>query len=142
MNLTPPAYDAVADVAEAAAAKEGRGDVDPLAVAAGIVAAPGNVQVAWHDQRPVAVFGARELSPGVWRMFCFSTAEFPAVILPLTRYLKRVFIPGLFAVGATRVEGAATDPDICRWMAICGGREEGGLYVIDASQFDKRDTAC
>lgn len=131
MKLTAPTYDVVLRVAKAAVVKEGRVDVDPEAVAKGVASQPRNVEVVWSDNgNPVAVLGAREVQSNVWRMFCFSTPEFPSVILPLTRHLKRKVIPGLFAAGAVRVEGSATDLSVRRWMAVCGGRKDGELYVL------------
>ena len=85
--------------------------------------------VATHNDRPVALVGATETWPGVWSAWMMATDEFPMVARRVTRFVKRVMIPGLVDLGAHRCEARSIDghTEAHRWLRVLGATEEARL---------------
>lgn len=84
---------------------------------------------AWHEGLPVAIFGARELWPGVWSAWMIATDDFPKVALGLTKFVRRVIMPHLIKMGAHRVEAISMDghTEAHRWLRAIGSVQEARL---------------
>ncbi|HEY1139942.1 MAG TPA: hypothetical protein VGE88_07015 [Lysobacter sp.] len=83
--------------------------------------------VAWGDERPIAVIGAKELWPGVWSAGMFATDEFGQIGPLLTRWVRRRMIPALRELGMHRAEAKSIEGhDVAhRWLERLGARVEG-----------------
>ncbi len=88
---------------------------------------------------PAAAIGAVELWPGVWSVWMFATAEWPAVAIAVTRYARRMLPRQLLEAGAHRAEcrSLASHEAAHRWMRSIGARREGELagYGKDGEDF-------
>lgn len=96
---------------------------------------------------PICMFGAVNMWPGVWCGWALATDEFERIALPLTRHIKRTFIPSIIAQGCHRFEvySLATHERSHRWLEVLGGRREATLkgygrngenFVVYALDFD------
>ena len=86
--------------------------------------------VAWHDEFPVAVFGATQLWPRCWMAWMFATDNFPLVGFEVTRFIRRSMIPGLVERGALRCEARSIigHTEAHRWLReSLGAIEEARL---------------
>jgi hypothetical protein len=82
-----------------------------------------------RDGPPVAVFGATQPWPGMFSAWLIGTADFPSVALPLTKFVKRVFVPHL-RERAHRIEARSIDghAHAHRWLKALGAKEEGRMH--------------
>ena len=78
---------------------------------------------------PVACIGASFLWPGVWQAWMFATDAFATVGFPLTRWVRRVMIPGMKRAGAHRVHcySIESHPEAHRWLEGLGAVHETTL---------------
>ena len=60
--------------------------------------------IAYKGDTPVATIGVIPVRQGVYSCYMFVTDLFPMIGLGMTRWAKRVYFPGLRAMGAHRVE--------------------------------------
>ena len=81
------------------------------------------------DLTPVAVVGAHEEWPGVWRVGAFATPRWPEVGRQVTRFVSRLFHVKLAELGAHRLHAySIADHEIAhRWMLRLGARCEATL---------------
>lgn len=114
-------------------------DFDALAVEAMGFAGRGLSWTAWHESRPVALFGVTEVRRGVYASFILATDDFPAVILPLTRFAVKVYRHLARSGRAHRIETTSYggNADAHRWIRLMGGREEARLtgYGVNGEDF-------
>ena len=132
-NLRP------ADIREIEATRYG--DLDPDELAMEIIRSwsiTGNAWLVYHNDKPVAIFGATNPWPGMWSAFMLATPDFPKIALPLTKFVKRVFIPHM-KLKANRVEARSIDGhgEAHRWLGALGATVEGRLkgYGRDGEDF-------
>jgi hypothetical protein len=106
-----------------------RWDDDPEKIAEETMACAQFGCVAWHAAEPVAVVCAMPLWPGVWTVAMYATTRWPAVVLAVTRWLRRELMPDVTASGAHRVEcrSLATHVMAHRWLERLGARREALL---------------
>jgi hypothetical protein len=117
-----------------------RWDDNPFSVMNTVMARPDFSWVAWHEDRPIAVFGGMPRHPGVWSMFCFATDEFGKVALGLTRFARHTVVPTLFdKMGAHRLECESHEKHFTahRWLGLMGANFEGvkRQYGKDGSDY-------
>lgn len=88
-----------------------------------------DVKVVWSGRERVAVIGAVMPRPGTLALLMFATDSLPAVGLPLTRWLKREWLPRMAGAGIHRVEAVSMVgyADMHRWLKTLGLRSEGVL---------------
>jgi hypothetical protein len=82
--------------------------------------------IAYRDGIPVAAIGATPRWPHVWSVWAFGTTDWPRVVLSLTKHVRRVIIPALYATGARRADCMAlsTHEDARRWLEHLGAAPE------------------
>lgn len=100
---------------------------NPFLITNEVMAAANFAWVAWHDGWPAIVIGGRENWHGRWSMFCFGTDSFPALGLPLTRFVKSHLLPTLFdELGAKRLEADShwRHVEAHRWLESFGAHQE------------------
>lgn len=80
------------------------------------------------DGLPVAFFGATQPWPGVFSAYMLATDDFPRVALPLTKFVKRVFIPYLRERGH-RIEARSIDghTQAHGWLRLLGAGVEARM---------------
>jgi hypothetical protein len=90
------------------------------------VMATGDLKWMLSLERPVCVWGAMPMWPGVWNVWMFATDEFPKVGLSLTKFVKNSEIPLLRRLGLHRAEckSLATHRTAHRWMEATGAVRE------------------
>ena len=109
-GIAPLERDAVAFVAQRMRARDReeifatRWNDDAGAVASETVAFSRFGCVAWSAELPVAVVCAIPMWPAVWSVGMYATDRWPSVAPSVTRWIRRVLIPGLTAAGAHRAE--------------------------------------
>jgi hypothetical protein len=98
-------------------------------LAAGTIAAGGISTVALFGERPVAVFGAKEIRPKFWNVFMFATDQWPRVALSVTKNILRVIRPHMIESGAVRADCWSIDghTDAHRWLELLGAVREATL---------------
>lgn len=103
-----------------------RWDDDPLTLAHQL-AMSGDFGWVIGQERPIAGVGAVPLWPGVWSAWMIATDEWPAVALPVTRFVRRAMIPALLRDGAHRVEcDSMVGHDVAHaWLRVLGAVQEG-----------------
>lgn len=120
-----------ADVRELEATRWAALNPDELAVQ--IVQQWAPAGYAWSvfgdDGKPAAVFGATQPWPNMFSAWMLATDAFPAVGLPLTKFVKSVFIPHLIERGALRVEARSIDGHdrAHRWLRLLGATVESRM---------------
>jgi hypothetical protein len=128
-----------ADVRELDATRYGEIDLDALAYEiAKLWTLNGNGWAAYGDGTPVALFGATQAWPGMYSAFMLATDDFPKIALPVTKFVKQVFIPFLRQNGH-RVEARSIDghDQAHRWLKLLGATEECRLkgFAKDGADF-------
>lgn len=85
---------------------------------------------AWRGNRPVAVGGAVGIRPNVGSLMFLATDDFPSIVLPLTRFIRRTYFPSLEEVGIHRIECTSLDTyaEMHRWLGTLGMAQEGGPF--------------
>lgn len=85
-----------------------------------------DVKVVYVEDRPVAVIGAVMTRPNSLALLMFATREITAVGLPLTRWLRREWLPRMAGAGVHRIEAASIlgYPDMHRWLRSLGLKRE------------------
>ena len=106
-----------------------RGD-DDRSIAWGLIHAQemGRADVSvGHLERPVVCIVTAELRPGVWSLSTFTSDEWLRVATAVTKHLRRVIIPGMWARGAHRIQCQCMDgnPAKDRWLLSFGAEREG-----------------
>lgn len=95
--------------------------------------------VVYHGDTPVAVLGATELWPRVWSAWMLATPDFSRIGLFVTRFIKRIMIPGLEQYGAVRADARShvNHTWAHRWLEALGAQKEAVLkrYGKDGSDF-------
>lgn len=88
-----------------------------------------DVKVIWAGRERVAVIGSIMPRPGSLALLMFATDGLPAIGLPLTRWLKREWMPRMASAGIHRIEAVsiAGYADMHRWLEVLGLRAEGVL---------------
>lgn len=135
MTLYKPTFESVCYVAAnmRAADKEEilplRFDPSPESLARAVMSDTSYCWLAAHEGAPAAVFGMFEVRPKAWTAFAFGTADFPKVVLEMTKYLSRKVKPHLFRdLGAVRVEAYShpAHDQAHAWLRLLGanGRPE------------------
>jgi hypothetical protein len=117
-------------------------DLDPDDLAYEIVRQWGANGPGWlvldRAGMPTALFGATQPWAGMFSAWMVATDNFPAVGLPLTKFVKRVFIPHLCA-RAHRVEARSIDghAHAHKWLRALGAVEECRIraYGRDGEDF-------
>lgn len=81
-----------------------------------------DVKVVYVEDRPVAVIGAVMTRPNSLALLMFATDGVTAIGRPLTRWIKREWLPRMAAAGVHRVEAAslAGYRDMHRWLGSIG----------------------
>lgn len=110
---------------------------------------PGDVLAVFDGERPVAIGGLIESRPNVITLLFFATDNFPAVALPLTRFIKRELFPRYIAAGVHRFEAVSMHrhEEAHRWLKILGLKMEAALFGYGRDretfvQFAWTDDAC
>ena len=82
-----------------------------------------------EDGAPIAVCAGDEHLPGLVGWSFFATARLPEIGLPLTRHIKRVFIPEMLEAGVRRAEARsmAGYQWAADWMRLLGFRDACAL---------------
>jgi hypothetical protein len=132
-NLRP------ADVRELEATRYGDLDRDALAYEITKVwTLNGHGWAAYGDGQPVALFGAAQPWPGVFSAFMLATDDFPRIALPVTKFVRRIFIPFLRQHGH-RVEARSIEghDEAHRWLRVLGATEECRMkaFAKDGADF-------
>ena len=85
--------------------------------------------VGGRDDRPIVVFGAWPMHPGVWSAWMFATDEFPRVALGLTKLARRVIIPSLAQSGCRRAQCLSIEGHTVahEWLKSLGAVEESRM---------------
>lgn len=84
-------------------------------------------QVACADDgAPIAVVAIWWRTPVAIEVNAFATDDFAKIVLPLTRWIKRVVVPHFMASGVTRAEcrALADHTEAVRWLELLGARRE------------------
>lgn len=102
-----------------------RSDDDDDQLASDVIAA-GDLKWMLSRERPICVWGAQPMWPGVWNVWMFATEEFPRVGKTLTKFVKNVEIPLLVERGIQRAEckSIATNAVAHRWLEATGAIRE------------------
>jgi hypothetical protein len=84
------------------------------------------------DDRPTAIFGCIEGSPGVVSLLFFATPDFVQLVLPFTKYVTRELFPSLFARGVHRIQchTLAEYAPIHRWLETLGLQHESTVPAL------------
>ena len=107
---------------------------DPADVAASCVAAGAFSWVA-SLERPICAIGGAPMWPGVWSMWMFATDEWPIISTSVTKFVRRVMLPKLWAVGAHRLECRAMEGHPSgNWLKFFGAEREGPLVKYGKDQ--------
>ena len=96
---------------------------------------PEDLATAWEQRGPFSFVGSTELPicaaggvqmwPGVWSMWLLATDEWPAVATSVTKFVKRIIVPNLWAMGAHRLECRAMEGHPSRaWLEWLGFERE------------------
>lgn len=97
--------------------------------------------IAYVDDEPVAVLGARGLGPGVMSIFMFATDRFSEVGLGITKWAKRVYVPFLKDAGVHRAEchTLSTHADSHKWLRFLGAKHEARVPAFGKNResFDR-----
>lgn len=106
-----------------------RWDDDPNKVARDVCASGAFRWGVYLDGAPVAAIGAHPRWPGVWTAWAFATDDWPKVVVPTTRHVRRFMIPALINFGVERVDclSLATHTDARKWLTYLGAKEEKSL---------------
>lgn len=85
--------------------------------------------IATHEDVPVAIIGAGPKHPNCWCAYMFATNDFDKVSVSLSKFVRRVMIPALYAAGAHRAECASADDHVTahRWLEWLGAKREAEL---------------
>lgn len=85
-----------------------------------------DVKVVYVEDRPVAVIGAVMTRPNSLALLMFATREITTIGLPLTRWLRREWLPRMAGAGVHRIEAASIlgYPDMHRWLRSLGLKRE------------------
>lgn len=85
-----------------------------------------DVKVVWRGDDAVAVIGALMTRPNSLALLMFATDDISKVGLPITRWLKREYLPRMRHAGVHRVEAASIlgYPDMHRWLRSLGLKRE------------------
>lgn len=89
-------------------------------------------------ERPIAMGGVAELWPGVWEGWMLATDEFPAIGLPMTKWIKATVMPALKKAGCHRweVKSIATHDNAHRWLEVLGFEREAVLKAYGRGRED------
>jgi hypothetical protein len=83
--------------------------------------------LACIDGKPAGIFGAAPCWPGHWEAFAYGSEDYPKVIVPLTRHVRRFCVPALihYHVRLVKCWVQASYLEARRWvlMAIPGAIE-------------------
>jgi hypothetical protein len=101
-------------------------NMDPDELTSRIMLIADMVFVARHNDVPASCWGLMPMWPGVGYAFCFGTDDWGAVLLAMTRHVRRFMVPLLLDTGFHRVEtrSLATRQDVGRWLEIFGAEAE------------------
>jgi hypothetical protein len=104
-------------------------NMDPEELTKRIMLSADMVFVARHNGVPASCWGLMPMWPGVGYAFCFGTDDWGAVLLAMTRHVRRFMVPLLLDTGFHRVEtrSLATRHDVGRWLEIFGAEAEAVL---------------
>lgn len=82
--------------------------------------------VAGEGFEPIACFGAFQLFPGLFSMWFFATDNINNIGKSMTKAVRDVIVPHLFARGARRLECRSMEGhvDAQRWLEVIGARRE------------------
>lgn len=82
--------------------------------------------VAGKGDEPIAAFGCHNRWPGMWDMWFFATDSLHKIGLPVTRLIKSTIVPGLFRMGAHRLECRSMEGHLeaQRWLTVLGAKHE------------------
>lgn len=112
-----------------------------------------HVVVAWADELPVAVMGGVPVHPTLYNGYMFATDRFPVIGLPMTRWCRHGFFPGLRRLGARRVEAHSIEGHTSahRWIEAIGAKKEsvvpqfgmnGETFIRFAYLWDEGKAEC
>jgi hypothetical protein len=81
------------------------------------------------DGTPFGIGGPVWLRPNVASLLFFATDDFRRHVVPMTRYVKGVMMPGIRAQGAHRIEcfSLSTYTEMQQWVELFGLRPEATL---------------
>lgn len=133
-NLRP------ADVRELEATRYGHLDRDALAFEmVNVWTINSNAWIAYGSKGlPVCAFGATQPWPRCYSCWLLATDDFADVALPVTKFVKRVFIPWL-RQRARRIEARSIDGhgEAHAWLSLLGAKVEARLkhYGRDGDDF-------
>lgn len=104
------------------------GDLGHLALV--FTDAPGLKWVAYHEDKPAAIFGAYRLHGGVWQLFGFGTEDYADVLRAVTKCFRRDVFAAVKAAGAHRAQALspAGHHETHKWLKMLGGFEEATLF--------------
>ena len=85
--------------------------------------------IAGREDLPIAIYGCKQMWPGVWSMWFFATDNFGQIGLSVTRRIVRSIVPMLFANGAHRLECRSMEghDDAHKWLEQLGASYESTL---------------
>jgi hypothetical protein len=75
---------------------------------------------------PIACFGAYQAFPGLFEMWMFATDNINSIGKSMTKAVRDVIVPHLFACGARRLECRSMEGHVeaQRWLETVGARRE------------------
>lgn len=81
--------------------------------------------IAWLDGAPVASIGAHANWPGVWTCWAFGTDQWNKAALTLTKHVRRVMMPALYASDVNRLQchAMAEHTRARAWLRMLGANE-------------------
>lgn len=82
--------------------------------------------VAGEGYEPIACFGAFQQFPGLFDMWFFATDNINIIGKSMTKAVRDVIVPHLFACGARRLECKSMEGHVeaHRWLEVIGARRE------------------
>lgn len=100
---------------------------DPEELAAWIAGVNDFAFIAYGDDgEPVAAIGAVQIWPGMFQPWCFGTERFNGIALPLTKWVKRQFMPALARLGWRTAEcfSMVGHDQSHRWLMLTGAERD------------------
>lgn len=143
MNLTPLEHGAAFHVVRHAHDLEDiytlQGHRNPWLILNAVMAYQDFGWVAWAGEVPAAVFGAMPHHAGCWQVFLMATADFPKVMLGLTRFARREVVPQIWDLGGHRIQCDLHEGKVAvhRWVEGFGAVREARFerYAPDGAAY-------